>query len=89
MSSDVTDVWQHNFVTLFLTLVLKIEDGEENPKENENRKEKKNKLSLLFSSLTTHRYLGQAKVSQISYSLVVILELNGVSEVFQRFSIRR
>ena len=45
-------MWQHDFVTPSLTLVLKIEDTEENQKENENRKEKENKLSLLLSSLT-------------------------------------
>ena len=51
MSSDVTDVWQHNLVTLTLTLVLKIENGKENQKKNENRKENKNKLSPLLLSL--------------------------------------
>ena len=52
MSSDVTDVWQCDLVTLTLTLVLKIEKKNENQKKNENRKEKKNKLSPLLSSLT-------------------------------------
>ena len=52
MSSDVTGVWQHDLVTLTLTLVLKIENRKENQKENENRKEKENKLSPLLSSLT-------------------------------------
>jgi len=52
MSSDVTDVWPCDLVTLTLTLVLKIENGKENQKKTENRKEKENKLSLLLLSLT-------------------------------------
>ena len=52
MSSDVTNVWQHDLVTLSLILVLKIEDRKENQKKNENRKAKENKLSPLFSFLT-------------------------------------
>ena len=56
MSSDVTNVWQHDLVTLTLILVLKIEDRKEDQKENENRKEKEDKLSLIFSSLTIERY---------------------------------
>jgi len=52
VSSDVTNIWQHDLVTLILILVLKIENRKENQKENENRKEKENKLSLPLSSLT-------------------------------------
>jgi len=41
MSSDITDVWQHDLITLTLTLILKMENGKENQKENKNEKENK------------------------------------------------
>ena len=56
MLSNVTNIWQHDLITLILTLALKIENGKGNQKKNENRKEKENKLSLLLSFLTVYCY---------------------------------
>ena len=47
------DLWPHNLISLFLTLVLKIENGKENQKNNKkNKKENKKKLSPPLSVLT-------------------------------------
>ena len=42
MSSDVTDVWQHDLVTLIMVLRIKMEViWKEKKKENKNKKEMK------------------------------------------------
>ena len=53
MSSDVTDVWQCNLVTLTLTLVLKIKNKKENQKDNKNEKENKKKVKFTAFSFDT------------------------------------
>ena len=65
VSFDVTNVWQHDLVTLSLTLVLKIEDGKENQKENENRKEKKRKINYVYCFHLWH-YLAKKRKSSNS-----------------------
>ena len=48
------DLWPHDLISLFLTLVLKVENRKENQKNNKkNEEENKKKLNLLLSVLTS------------------------------------
>ena len=52
VTSNVTDVWQHDLITLILFLSSKNRKLENKLKENKSRNENENKLSPPLSTLT-------------------------------------